>query len=357
MKQTSKESLEQIDIKKGFFKKVKTSIFNVEKYPELATEGVPRALSYFIKLVLILAIVICAGMTYQIQNMIKQGIEYLKNDFPEFSYQNGALDIKSENPITIDEKTVGKIIIDTKTEDREKINQYTNQITEKGGGILILKDELIIKNSAIMGTATYEYNKILEQMGLTRFEKQDVINYAQGSQMISIYATIFITLLMYAFIIYFLNTIAYVLLISTFGYLASLFAKVRMRYAAIFNMSIYASTLSILLNCIYLIINTFVNFNIEYFDVMYISVAVIYLFAAIFIIKDDLIKKQAELIKIMEVQAQVKKELKDSKEEERKNENEKPKEEEDKKKDEKEEKKESGQTPAPEGSNAFKGDV
>ena len=42
----------------GFFKKVKYSIFNIEKYPELATEGVGKAISYIAKLVVILAIVL-----------------------------------------------------------------------------------------------------------------------------------------------------------------------------------------------------------------------------------------------------------------------------------------------------------
>ena len=63
---------------------------------------------------------------------------------------------------------------------------------------------------------------------------------------------------------------------------------------------------------------------------MYISVATIYLFAAIFIIKDDFIKQQAELMKIIEVQKQVRKEM-DEKPEEQKDDS-KDKEKEDKKK-------------------------
>ena len=128
-----------------------------------------------------------------------------------------------------------------------------------------------------------------------------------------------------------------VLLISVFGYLASLFTRIKMRYIALFNMSVYSITLSMLLNIIYVIINIFTRFNIEYFDVMYISVAVIYLFAAIFMIKADFIKKQQELIKISEVEKQVKKEKteenkenqenkepnKDDKKEEKKEENKK----------------------------------
>ena len=53
----------------------------------------------------------------------------------------------------------------------------------------------------------------------------------------------------------------------------------------------------------------FIPFTIEYFQVMYIAVATIYLMAAIFIIKSEMIKKQIELMKIEAEQQHVKKEL------------------------------------------------
>ncbi len=318
---------EPIDLKKGFFKKAKLSILNIEKYPELATEGVPRAISYLSKMVAILTVVICIGMICQTTQVVSQVVGYIESEMPEFSYQDGNLDVKSQEPITIDNDTIGKIIIDTKAEEQEKVNQYTNQIIENGNGVLLLKDKIVIRNSAVLGTETYKYDEILSQMGLTSFEKQDVINYARGTQMISIYISLFVVIFIYAFIIYFLNTIVNTLLISAFGYLANLFTKVKMRYAAIFNMSIYSITLSMILNIIYVIINMFIDFNIEYFDVMYISVAVIYLFAAIFMLKADLQKRQMELMKIVEVQEQVKKEMEEKEAEEKKKQNEKPKEE------------------------------
>ena len=74
-------------------------------------------------------------------------------------------------------------------------------------------------------------------------------------------------------------------------------------------MAVYSITLSIILNIIYLIVNMFVPFTIEYFQVMYVAVATIYLIAAIFIIKSEMIKKQIELMKIEAEQQNVKKEI------------------------------------------------
>ena len=338
----------EVNLKKSFFKKVKISTVNIEKYPELAAEKVPRTINYLAKLVAILVIVVCAGMIYKTTQIVNQVVDYIEKEFPDFSYQDGLLDVKSETPITIENDTVGTIAIDTNAEEQESI---TNQMEEKENSIILLKNEVIIKNNSMLGTATYKYDEMLDQIGITNFNKQDVINYARGAQMINIYISLGITLFIYAFIIYFINTLANNLFISIFGYIANILAKVKVRYSVIFSMSIYATTLSILLNIIYVILNTFTKFEIVYFDVMYISVAVIYLIAAIFMMKVDLQKRQAELMRIQEVQEQVRKEMEEKEAEK----NEKPEEDDPEKKEKKEEKKKGDSEksgPEPEGTSA-----
>ena len=119
---------------------------------------------------------------------------------------------------------------------------------------------------------------------------------------------------------YLLTIISNVVLLSFFGYITTLLARIKMRYVAVFNMSAYALTLSVILNMLYVAVNIFVTFNMEYFQVMYVAVAAIYLVAAILILKADFMKKQLELMKIAEAEAIVKKEMeqeeKDNKEKE-----------------------------------------
>ena len=316
--------------KKGFFKKVWYSITKIEKYGEMATEGVGRALSYLSKLTIILAIVLSVWVTYQTSNSIKQAMQYIQNDFPEFSYKDGSLQVESEEPITIENDTInGKIIVDTNTDSEETINQYTNSINEYGGGIVILKDRMIIANNAITGSLSYNYKEILDSLQIYEFTKDTVIQYSNGGQMATVYISVFITLFIYTYVWYLIKILWYAVVISIFGYLAAWILKIKMRYAPIFNMSIYASTLSVILNLIYIVVNMFTAFTIQYFDVMYSAVATIYLISAIFIIKTEFIKKQAELMKIAEVQATVRKEAEEQKrkEEEEKRRQEKEKEE------------------------------
>ena len=318
----------------GFFKKVKYSIFNIEKYTEMATEGIGNTLSYIAKLVMILAIVLSVWTLYQTYQMINEGTSYLENEFPNFSYSDGTLTVNSEEVITIENEQFGKIIVDTNTDSEETINQYLNQINEYGVGALVLKNRVVLKNITMIGEVSYNYQESFNSINLTEFSKQDVVNYVQNGEINSLYFSVFISLFIYSFAMYFINTLWYAIIIGIVGYFTMWMLKMKMRFVAVFNMAIYALTLSTILNILYLIINMLFNFTIEYFSIMYITVATIYLLAAIFILKTDLMKKQEEVMKIVKAQQIVKKEL-----EEQEKENEKEKEER-QKKDKKEENKE-----------------
>ena len=338
----------------GFFKKVKYSIFNIEKYPELATEGIGKALTYIAKLVVILAVVLSVWTLYQTYQMIDEGTNYLENEFPDFSYSDGTLTVDSQEALIFDNEQFGKIIVDTNTDSEETINQYLNQINEYGIGALVLKNRVVLKNITMIGEVSYNYQESFNSVNLTEFNKQDVVNYVQNGGINSLYFSVFISLFIYSFSMYFINTLWYAMIIGIVGYFTMWILKMKMRYVAVFNMAVYALTLSTILNILYLIVNIIFNFTIEYFSIMYVTVATIYLLAAIFILKTDLMKKQAEVMKIVEAQQIVKKELEEQ-EKEKKEEEEKKERQKKDKKDEKEEKKNSKGSvkhDEPEGSNA-----
>lgn len=338
--------------KQGFFKKVWNSIVKIEKYPDMAAEGVGRAFSYLCKIIAILAIVLCIGMMYQTYKILQEGIKYLQNEFPEFSYQDGILQVNQEERLIISEEDsyMGRTIIDTKAEDEQTVNKYINEIEKAGEGVIFLKDKAILKTGAISGTVNYNYNEFIGQMGITNFNKQSVIDYANSSQIIVLYVSIFITIFIYSFVMYLLTTLSNAVFLSVFGYLSTWVARIKMRYVAIFNMSIYALTLSILLNMLYIAVNIFIDFKMEYFQVMYVSVAAIYLVAAIFILKSEFIKQQAELMKIVEAQAIVRKEMEEKEEEEKREKEKRDRQKKDKEEEKKEKQEDNGEEP--QGSNA-----
>ena len=199
----------------GFFKKVKYSIVNIEKYPEMIVEGTGKAISYIAKLVVVLAIVLSVWTLYQTYQMINEGTNYLENEFPNFLYKDGMLTVDSEEAIIIENEQFGKIIIDTNTDSEETINQYLNQINEYGTGALVLKNRVVLKNITMIGEVSYNYQESLNSMNLTQFNKQDVINYVQNGQINTLYFSVFISLFIYSFTMYFINTLWYASIIGS----------------------------------------------------------------------------------------------------------------------------------------------
>ena len=103
-----------------------------------------------------------------------------------------------------------------------------------------------------------------------------------------------------SFISFFIAILLDVFTLSIFGMFTCLIAKIKMNYKAVFNMSIYALTLPLILRTIYVVITMLTSFEIKYFEIMYIAVSYITLAAAIFLIKSDVIKQHLELMKIIE---------------------------------------------------------
>ncbi|MBQ2938349.1 MAG: DUF1189 domain-containing protein [Clostridia bacterium] len=344
-----KDKIEDEGVKKGFFKKVWYSINKIEKYSELSAEGIGRAIKYLVILIMILSIISSAITVLKTRLEIKNIAEYINENSPELTYSNETLVVNSQETIVDDNTNFGKIIIDTNTDEEEKINQYINDVKEDENAIIILKDKLILKEVGLQGTTTYNYKELFGEMGITEFNKESLIEYLTGSNIMSVYANLFLVLLIYAFALYIINALFNIAVIGIVGYLAAIVLKMKIRYVAVFNMAVYAITFPTILQMIYILINGLFGYTLNYFDIMYIVVASIYMIASIFILKAEFNKKQGEVQKIVEVEKQVKEEIEEKQKEE------KEREDKDKNKDTKKEDKKSEETVGgdePEGSNA-----
>lgn len=342
---------QDIEMKKGFFKKVWYAVNKIEKYSELSAEGFGKAIKYLVTLVILLA-VLSSGITiYKTSIEVKNIANYIDEKAPELTYNNEVLTVESQEPIIDENSNFGKVIIDTNTEDEEKINQYLNDVNDATNAIIILKNKMILKEIGLQGTTNYNYKELFGEMGITEFNKQDLVNYLSGSNMTPLYLNLFLVLCIYAFTIYLINSLFNIITISIFGYLATMILKLKIRYVAVFNMAVYAITFPTILDMIYIAINAVFRYNIKYFDVMYILVASIYMIASIFILKSDFNKKQGEVQKIVEIQKEVKEKME---EKERQEESKKENKEENKKtgKEDKKEEQEEPDEGTPEGSNA-----
>lgn len=149
--------------------------------------------------------------------------------------------------------------------------------------------------------------------------------------MTKIFAIFTVVMFIYLYIIYLIQILLDILLLSVVGYLLSRIVGLRFKYSSIFNMSTYALTLPIILYMLYIVLNTLTGFYIKLFDIAYNAISYIYIATAMLMIKSDLIKRQMELAEVIKVQKEVQKEA----EEENKEEKEEKKEEDKKEKEDK----------------------
>lgn len=254
-----------------------------------------------------------------------------------------------------------KIIINTQTTEEAKIQETIDKISKQNNGILFLKDRIIIKTELSTKLMEYSYKDISEEYNINKIDKQEIINILSGQTMYTFLVAFFIVMLIYMFIIYFSSILIDIFLLAILAYIVTRLAGLRLKYSAIYNIATYSLTLPVLLNIIYIVINRFTGFTIEYFQIMYTAIASIYIITSILMIKSDVIKKQYELNKIIEEQERVRQELKrkeeeqKEKEEQERRERAKKKEKEKQKKEREEKKKNKGEGEigeTPEGGNA-----
>lgn len=297
----------------SFLTRLKWAIFNVENYDFFAVEKIHKAFVYFIKLLLIFTVIICIPITYIFGNYYKRTVNYIINELPNFTYENGKLNVEKEETITKESKS-GIVIIDTTiTSETEEAQELVKKVKTYQSGIVLLNDRAIIKLPTSEQTSSYLYNEIINY---DRIEKWEVTDYINSIPVESVYIAFYIISIIYLFSIYFIIILMDVILLSILGVITSRILGMKLRYLPIFNISIYALTLPILLNAIYIIVNTLTGFEIQYFQIMYNAISYIYLVTAILMIKSEMIKQQIELMKLEEEQKKVKEELEKQKEEE-----------------------------------------
>lgn len=317
---------EENNKKTNFFKEAFKSIKDLDKYEDFALEVPGKAFKYLLKLILVFAIIISIFYTYKIVNNMNDIYSNLKIKLPDFSYNEGTLKMDSNEPIVIEDykEIFGKVIIDTNISENE-IEKYESEKE----GILILKDKCVILSNSAMGQVTYKYSDLASSYNINNFTKQDVINYIEGMNIISICFSIYFVIFVYLFIMYFISILMDVLLLSLLAYIVSRISRIRLKYAPSFSIAIHSITLPVVLNLIYIVVNLLTGFKIKYFQLMYSTISYIYVIVAILMIKTDFINRQMELMKIAQEQEKVKEEMKKKEEEEKekqKEENKKPEE-------------------------------
>lgn len=316
--------MEKENKKIGFFSRVKIAVAKLENYSLFVEEKTTVAVKYFFLIVLILSLVIAAVQTFDMVKMIQKGYQYVQNEMPDFSYEEGNLNFAG-TVYSYDETYDLYMIADTQENIADEIlQQYRNDI--KSSGLIFLKDKVIYKRGN--SETEYYYTDLSTQYGIDSMDKTKLIQEIDNIGTTGIAITIFLAVIVSVYLVQIVSTFIDWIVISIFACIAARICRINMRFKHGFNISIYALTLSIILSMCYQIANYMTGFYTEYFRVVYLLISYVYVVAVILMIKSDLLKQQVEVGKIVETQKQIHEELQEpkEKEEEEKKENKKPEE-------------------------------
>ena len=329
------------ELRLSFFRRMKMSIFDFDKYHIIASEGLGRAMMYLIKLMLLFALVMSAASIIKVSQLLDQGIEYFSSNVPNFYFENNEFVLDSETDVTIEnhEYTDFKIILtNSETYSEDEIRDFD------GLAVAFTKKHVLLKQQNSTSITTQTYEELVNTIDLNEINKDYIVNMFSGENSYNILANIFAVIFISTFLTYFLTAILDTIALSLLGFIVSRLIRIPFKYGALYSLSISAITLPVILNAIYLIVNMFTGFVIPYFQIMYTLIAYVYLIAALLIMRSEIIKKKVQIqIEIMnknynpeELQNQ------DKKNEKEQNKDEKNKEKDDNKKKEGKDSKNSG---------------
>ena len=326
------------EIKQGFFKSIWTSIRDFEKYEEFAAERVTKAIKYLLLLTLIFVLVITLAYTYKFHLSIQDVKKYVEQNIEEISLIDGKLEIISNEPIIIEnEKQAIKMIIIDTSEDAN-INEYIEKTSAYDNGIILLSNRAILSSNILMQNQNIYYSNIFEQ---NINSKQEFLNLISGTTIMYTYIIFFVTIFIYLFIVYLSSNLVDSVVLGALGFIFARIVRLKLRFKATLNIGAHALTLPIILNLIYIIVNTYVGFTINYFGWMYTTISYIYVAVAILMIKAEIINQKIELTKIEKIQENRAEDEEEKKEEKK-----------EKKKKSDEEEKDGGDNEQPEANNA-----
>lgn len=306
--------MEQKETKIGFFKRLKKAIFELEDYGYFLGERLTVAFKYFFLLLLLVSIVFSVAVTYKCFDALNKAYSYINNELPEFEYKDGALNM--EKIVDAYDHDYGfTLLIDTNNNLSEnKLKEYKNKVYSQGGyGIIFLNDKLVMLTSDAESEAKYtQYLNAYTSEDIDTTEelnKQELINLLNQVGISGVLISIFIISVISVYFLNIIIVLSDVFVVSLFGWFAARLCGVNFKINPMISLGIYGLSLSIVLDLILDVIYIVTGFTVEYFNIIYLLIAYVYIIAAIFMIKYDLIKHTEELKKIIEVQKQVAKDL------------------------------------------------
>ena len=280
------------EIKLSFFKRLKMSIFDFDKYHIIASEGLGRAMMYLVKLILVFSLIISLASILKFSQIMDEAMGYVNDQVPNFYFSDNIFHIESEEDVIIEnhEYTDFKIILsNSETYDENTLRDFD------GIAIALTKNNILLKQANSTSIIKQSYEEIANSYDLNQVNKETFLGLGTGQAGYTILGNVFGVVFIATFLTYFMTGILDTIALSLLGFIITRIIRLPLKYGAIYSISISAITLSVIINLIYMIVNLFTGFVIPYFQIMYTLVSYVYLIAVLLIMRSEILKKKVKI--------------------------------------------------------------
>ena len=284
----------------NFFKKIWYSIGKPSKYEEMGNEGVGAALKYLFTILSLFAIILAIIATVLQVSVVNDAISYLDENLPDIKFQNNKLSLENGEATILDDEKIKQyfgstIVINPLLEEDKAITEYNNLATDKNSVIVFLNEEFIIitnkynpENKTKDGIQIRKYADISGkyiQDTTAVYNKNSVITYIKQRTSYTYYiAQYFVYYIFMLAMLY----VLYIALIALSLWIVTKVSKISWTIKKSFINTIYASTLSIMIYVLYMIISYFAKFRINFMDIISIITIFIYIYI---LLRNERLKK------------------------------------------------------------------
>ena len=279
----------------NFFERIYYSIFKFDKYDKFLEEKKSIATRYILVLTLLVTLLICFIEVFTFIKVYDRGRNYvLQNKLPEFIYKDGKLHF-SEKVENYDEQVKYYFLADTNNLNDEQRREILDKTIDYRYSLVLFEDRVVYSVNGV--SSQYEFSKYSEALDLDELNNQELIKLMNSLSPIKIFGMIFGIECIYIYIAQIIATFMNILLLFLSGILICRVINLSLDKSAIYNISCYSITLSVVVTLLYNIFYFITNRDINNIDTVYLILAYIYLIASLFIIKQEVSKQKIEIKK------------------------------------------------------------
>ncbi|MCR3922490.1 MAG: DUF1189 domain-containing protein [Firmicutes bacterium] len=251
------------------------SISRVESYQHFLKSTFRNALLYLLLLTLVFAGVASIKDTIGLSTGIDEMIEEFAREVPEFELKNGILSVDAQMPVIIEETPNRIFIIDTSGSlDKSVLDDYDE-------GVFISQNDYTHKTDYEI--QTYKFSA-LSTVHITKSDAQSWLPYLK-------WLNVFI--FVFGFIFFFFGKLISAFIVSILGLFLEFMARYKIGFANLYKLSIYALTLSMVLQLLFRL----ANFEFPNVGIIYYGLPLFYLWKTLEYLRSQENQKNDELNK------------------------------------------------------------